>query len=863
MPELNDGFNFTHLIRQRVSIEYILIFGVICHGSYIGLKGNIRIKLLSGIVCLMLHGWVAAQQTAIIKGKILTEDGEPIEDATVSYQSESGVVTNKRGEYQLTVPASQEITIQVRHISYKTKNYKTTLEPGAVETFTFRMESILIDEYQVIEEKNRELPMININPSNIQLIATPGDPLMALLKTAGLGIASNNELSAGYSVRGGNFDENLIYVNDVEIYRPFLARSGQQEGLSFINPDMIQGISFSSGGFEAKYGDKMSSVLDITYRKPVRFGAAAMASLLGVNLHVEDAIFKNRFKYNIGFRYKSNNYILSSLDTRGEYKPDFIDFQSYLTYDATEKFEVNLMATYSDNNYRVIPENRTTTFGHVQQAKQLNVYFDGQEITRFQVASGALTFNFKPDRNSYHKLITSVYNTEESERFDILGQYFLGEIESDLADPNFGEVINTVGVGSFLNHARNRLNATVATVETKSRIYRESKKPGSRNSMNMNWGIRYQREWINDKLDEWNLLDSSGYLLPYYGPGDNGPIALQDVRKSTIELSSNRFMAYYQHGFTWWVDSAKITLNAGVRTQYWDLNREWLFSPRMQFSWEPNWKADILFRVSGGIYYQAPFYRELRDLNGVVNTNVKAQRSIHAVVGMDYNFRIWKRPFKFVTEVYYKHLDNLNPYELDNVRIRYYATNNARGYAAGVDFKLGGEFIEGLESWLTMSIMQTQEDIIGDFYVNNSGDTVFPGYIPRPTDQRFTMGLFFQDHIPGFKPIRVHLNLLFGSQLPFGPPNDNRYADTLRAPFYRRVDIGFSYVVLQPDRKFKKPKSFMHHINSFWLSFEVFNLLDINNTVSYTWIRDITNRQYAVPNYLTPRLFNLKLVVKI
>jgi len=814
------------------------------------------------ILLLLLAGVEAVTaQTAIIKGKISNEFGEPVPSATVVVNSTQGMVTDSLGRFEMKVPANVPLKVEFRHVAYTSQQYNITLKPDEVENYSIRLNVITIRMHTVNDEGNRELPMINIDPANIQFISTPGDPLMALLKTAGLGIATNNELSSGYSVRGGNFDENLIYVNDVEVYRPFLARSGQQEGLSFINPDMIQSLSFSSGGFEAKYGDKMSSVLDITYRKPVRFGATVQGSLLGVNLHLEDAIFHNRLKYVLGFRYKSNNYIFSSMDTRGDYKPNFLDFQAFVAYDISEKFEIDFMGTYSDNNYLVIPENRTTTFGHVQEAKQLNVYFDGKEITRFQVGSAAIIFNFKPTQNSYHKLIGSMYNTQESEKFDIIGQYYLGEIEADLSDPDFGQVTNTVGVGSFMNHARNSLHATVWSAETKSRIFRPAKKPGSQNSMSFAWGIKYQHEQISDKLDEWNLLDSSGYLLPYQGVDDNTPIEFQDVRKTTANLSSNRLQAYYQQSFVWFADSHKISLTAGVRGQYWDLNNEWLVSPRVQFAWEPNWKPDILFRLSGGIYYQAPFYRELRDLDGNVHTDVKAQRSIHAVFGFDYNFKIWDRPFKFITEVYYKHLDNLNPYEIDNVRIRYYAQNNSRGFAAGVDMKLAGELIEGLESWVMMSIMSTQEDIQGDMEIKGQ-DTIYPGYIPRPTDQLFTFGLFFQDHIPKFKSLRVHLNLLFGSKLPFGPPNENRFSDTLRAPFYRRVDIGFSYVILQPDRKFKKPKSVMHRFKTLWVAFEVFNLFDINNTISYLWIRDITNRQYAVPNYLTPRLFNLRVVAK-
>lgn len=804
---------------------------------------------------------LASAQTATIKGRIVSELGGPVSGAVVYVDSRHGTNTDSLGRFELVVPSDSLISVEFRHVGYRRQKYRVKLRSGQVENYVVNMELNTITLINVEDQKNRELPMIYIDPSNVQFISTPGDPLMALLKTAGLGIATNNELSSGYSVRGGNFDENLIYVNDVEVYRPFLARSGQQEGLSFVNPDMVQGLSFSSGGFEARYGDKMSSVLDITYRKPTRFGSTVQAGLLGANLHVEDAIFKNRFKYVLGFRYKSNNYILSAMDTKGDYKPNFLDFQSFLTWDVSEKFEINFMGAYSDNNYQVVPQTRTTTFGHVQEAKQLTVYFDGQEITRFQVGSAALIFNFKPQRTASHKLIASMYNTNENERFDIMGQYYLGEIEADLGDPNFGQVTNTVGVGGFLNHARNRLNATVWSVETKSRMSRQSRKLGSRNSMTFAWGLRYQHESISDKLDEWSLLDSSGYLLPYNGPFDTNSIQLNDIRKTKINLESNRIQAYYQQSFVWYADSHKITLTAGVRAQYWDLNNEFLISPRVQFAWKPNWKADILFRLAGGMYYQAPFYRELRDLDGNINTNVKAQQSIQVVLGLDYNFRIWNRPFKFITEAYYKHLTNLNPYEIDNVRIRYYAQNNSRGYAAGVDFKLGGELIEGLESWAMMSLMGTQEDIEGDSYIKD-GDTITPGYIPRPTDQTFTFGLFFQDHIPKFKSFRVHLNLLFGSKLPFGPPNDNRYSDTLRAPFYRRVDIGFSYVILQPDRKFKKEKSFMHHFKTLWVAFEVFNLFDINNTISYLWIRDITSRQYAVPNYLTPRLFNLRVVAK-
>jgi hypothetical protein len=821
-------------------------------------------RLLVYIIFILGFTLQLSAQTPNVRGRISGELDSTVGKANILINNEVVAISNDSGYFELTLPIGEDITIKFTHASFEPSEKLIRLKPDEVKTLRIQMSTKQLNEYKVMDDGNRNSFMISMDPTVIAVMATPGDPVMNMIKSAGLGVATNNELSSGYSVRGGNFDENLIYVNDVEIYRPFLARSGQQEGLSFINSDMVQAIGFSSGGFEARYGDKMSSVLDITYRKPNKFSATAMGSFLGVSLHIEDAIIKNRLKYSIGGRYKSNNYILSGLDTKGEYQPNFFDLQGVITYDINEKLEISVLGGYSDNNYQMIPNTRTTIFGHVQEAKQLTVYFDGKESTRFKVGNAAFTFAFKPDYNSSHKFIASFYNTQETENFDVTGQYYLGDIESDLANPDFGQVVNTVGVGTFMNHARNRLEASVYNVETKSKIFIPGKKFGGKNNMTFSFGIRYQHEEIKDKLDEWNILDSSGYMLPYYGTMDTGAIVIADQLKSKIELSSNRFMAYYQQGFVWYTKkNHRLALTGGVRAQYWDLNGEFLVSPRIQFAWKPNWKPDVLFRVAGGVYYQAPFYRELRQLDGNINTNVKAQRSIHGIIGFDFNFKIWNRPFKFITEAYFKWIDNLNPYEIDNIRIRYYAMNQARGFSAGVDMKLMGEFIEGLQSWITMSVMTSQEDLNDDsFTPPGGGPTTYPGFIPRPTDQRFQMGLFFQDHIPKVKSLRVHVNLLFGSALPFGPPNDNRFSDTLRAPFYRRVDIGFSYVILQPNREIKNPKSFFRHFNSLWVSFEVFNLLDINNTISYLWIRDINDRQYAVPNYLTPRLFNLKVQAK-
>lgn len=826
-------------------------------------------QLLLFITAVFITGSSLAQSPATISGRIQSPVGDPVSNAVIRVNGENAGVSDSLGNYSINVPGDTKSVITFFHVGHQTKAIRVSPKSGEQLKRNIEMEYPMLIEANVSTEKDRDLPYVEIDPSNIQMLPGPGDGPIGMIKTGGLGVYSNNELSSGYNVRGGNFDENLIYVNDIEVYRPFLARSGQQEGMSYINGDMVQAISFSSGGFEAKYGDKMSSVLNITYRRPDRFRATVSGSLLGVGLHVEDAIFKNKLKYNIGFRYRSNNYLLSALDTKGDYKPNFIDFQGLLGYDISDRLELTLFGTYSDNNYVTVPSTRTTIFGHVQEAKQLTVYFDGQENTRYKVGSGAFTVNFKPTVYQSHKLIASFYTTEETEKFDIQGQYFLGEIESDMGSENFGQVVNTVGVGTFLNHARNKLNGLVYGVENKSKIL----KPYFGRKIQKivyQWGFKYQREEIRDRLNEWNILDSSGYMLPYNGPFDTNTITLDDVIKSQVNLSSNRLTGYFQTSFAWEADSHEVDLTIGVRANYWDVNKEFLFSPRVQLAWKPNFKPgkksgrapDILFRLAGGIYYQAPFYRELRDLQGLINTDVKAQRSYQVVAGMDYNFKIWGRPFKFIAEAYYKYITNLNPYELDNVRIRYYAENNAIGYATGLDMKINGEFIEGLDSWFTFSLMKSEEDILDDSYVDENGNTVYPGFIPRPTDQRFMVGIFFQDHLPKQKWVRVHLNLLLGGPLPFGPPNDVRYTDVLRTPFYRRVDIGFSAVILQPDRKFKKEKSFMHHFKTLWVSFEVFNLLGINNTVSYLWIRDITLRQYAVPNYLTPRLFNVKIVAQ-
>lgn len=791
-----------------------------------------------------------------------------MEDVQISIEGSSQlpVFSDNTGYYQISVPANKEIILVFSNLSYQTLKKKFQLLDSEIKLLNpvliFRNDLTGID---VVDEQ-RETETIKLNPTQITQLPGASMDIMRLLPSMGIGVAMTNELSSGYSVRGGNFDENLVYVNDIEVYRPFLVRSGQQEGLSFPNPDMVANMSFSAGGFESKYGDKLSSVLDITYRKPRKFSSTATLSLLGAGLHVENITDNKLLSWQIGARYKTNQYLLRGIDTKGDYFPRFYDVQSLLNFNVSPKFNVDVLGVISGNKYQVIPQTRETTFGTFNQALQFKVYFDGQEVSKFNTLFGAVSVNFLPSEKLRLKWISSYFNTQESETFTVQGQYYINELETDLGDPNFGNVAFNRGIGTFINNGRNYLNASVFATEHKG-FY--THKNGE-----LLWGLKLQHEIINDKLGEWNFIDSAGYSIPQ---GDPLLVELRDVIKTKIQLQSNRIMAYTQYVFKKQLkDSAVFSFTGGIRSNYWSLNNDNVISPRLTFSYKPNWKADWLFKASWGYYYQPPFYREMRDFIGNVNKDLKAQQSIHYVLSGDLNFKMWNRPFKFITAAYFKQFDNLVPYEIDNVRIRYYGTNSSKGFATGMDFRLNGEFVKGIESWVNMSVMTIQEDLKNDFYYTyrdslgnpwykgysnlpvNDSTLINPGYIPRPTDQRVTFNLFFQDYLPKIPSCKMHLNLIYGTGLPFGPPSRERYKDTLRMPAYRRVDIGFSYQLIKEERT-KKDKGFFRHVKTGWLSLEILNLLAVNNTVSYTWIKDVTNRQYAIPNYLTNRQLNLKI----
>lgn len=823
-------------------------------------------KIILLFLCLSTFAQgLFAQATATVYGTIIDKEKNPIEFVSISVLGLPGATqTDAKGKYSLEVPAGKKIKVAFSHISFQTQFIEITPTPGAQIELKPSLSSsaINITEIQIEDKATRQSTLKRLDPKLVEALPTSGG-IEALLKTFP-GVSSNNELSSQYNVRGGNFDENLIYVNDIEVYRPFLVRSGGQEGLSFVNPDMVSGVLFSAGGYDARYGDKMSSVLDVTYRKPKEFAANVSASLLGASITLEGTNKSKRLSAILGVRERSNSYLLKSLDTKGDYRPRFIDGQMYLTYQFTPEFEIGLLGNYAQNKYRFIPTDRETDFGTVNTALRLKVYFDGKEVNNFDTYLGALSFIYRPQKDVTLKLISSAFRSYESEKFDVLGQYFIGQLETDFGKDNFGDATSLGNVGSYLTHGRNLLDATVFNVEHKG--YKKE----------LQWGIKYQSEFIKDQISEWKLQDSAGFSIPQTKPD---VLELQNVVKSKNTLSSSRITDYIQN--TWhFGDTTEFSFTAGVRSHYWDVNKQFLVSPRATISMIPNWKRDFLFRFSAGYYYQPPFYRELRDLNGVINTNLKAQTSIHFVLASDCNFKMWDRPFKFVAEGYYKYLDNLVPYEIDNVRIRYYANNNAKGYATGIDLKLNGEFVKGLESWVSVSVMQTQEDIKDDFYYdyyNKKGNKIVkgytfdqvatdsvlhtPGYIPRPTDQRVNFALFFQDYIPRFPSWKVHLNLLYGSGFPFGPPSYERYKDTLRIPPYRRVDIGFSKQLLS-ETKVLPAKNPFHFFKSIWASAEVFNLLQISNTISYLWVTDVTARQYAIPNYLTRRQLNIKLIFK-
>lgn len=818
---------------------------------------RIYVQLICFVFALLpFLGW---SQTATIKGIILDDANMPIYNVSIK-TGEIGTTTNENGFYELKVPIHRDISIEFTHISHKRIVAQFNLKNGQSIEFNPVMSTNVEQIATVVIHSNQRQSVdgvTTIPPALIRTIKGAQPGVENILKTLP-GVNISNELSTQYSVRGGNFDENLVYVNEIEVYRPFLVRSGQQEGLSFVNTDLVQNVDFSAGGFQAKYGDKLSSVLDITYKNPIKFGINADISLLGGSLSAEAVSKDSKLSGIIGIRYRDNSLVLNSLETEGIVKPVFADAQTYLTYKFTDKFQVNFLGNISSNKYNFQPQNRQTNFGTIANPMALIVYYEGQEKDAYTTYFGAFKANYFANEDLTLKLIASTYHTTEEEHFDILAQYRLGEVNSNIGDENLGEVEFSEGIGSQLTHARNDLDALITTVEHKG----DYRLDGN----TFEWSLKYTHEDVRDRLVEWEVIDSAGFSItppksgvfndqpyqPYQGP----LVAFQNIR-ATNYVQIDRFQAYAQWSKRSELGNHEVFYNFGVRAHNWTVNgtgieskSQTVFSPRAQFAIKPDWNKDMLFRLAGGVYYQPPFYRELRDSTGVVRPDVKAQKSLHLVLGNEYSFKMWDRPFKLVSEAYYKHMTDVNPYTLENVRIRYRATNNAVAYAYGVDLRLNGEFVPGTESWFSFGYLKTEENIEDR------------GYIARPTDQRLKFGVLFQDYVPNIPELKVYLNLVYNTGVPGGSPS---YADPYdyqnRLRDYKRADVGFSYVIVDGNKTYNA--KWKNAFKELTIGVEVFNMFDVQNSITNTWVRDVySKRQYAIPNYLSPRVFNVRVSMK-
>ena len=877
-------------------------------------------KYRSFILMLIFSSLIFGQENVIIKGSIKTSKGKPVNKANVVViDTKIGTTSNKKGEFQFEIENTGYFNLEVSHVKYQKISKKLNTETDTV--ILIRMKNKVLQTHDV-EYKDPGSSTTEILPTiNAANVALPSGNIEGLLSSVGFGVRQNNELSSGFNVRGGNFDENLIYVNGIEVYRPFLARSGQQEGLSFINPSMVENIVFSAGGFDAKYGDKLSSVLDISYREPIDFEANLSTSLLGTQLQFGDRP-NSLINYNFGFRYRTNAYLLGALDTKGEYQPRFADVQGLINFNLNEKLKLTAFGTAANNLFSVQPENRQTNFGNINEALRFTVYYEGQENTQYKTYMGALSLQHQTTEKLSLNYFISTFNTDETEYFDLLGEYRLDELERDLSSDQYGDVAYNRGVGAFLNHSRNQLKANVINFYHKGDFINKKQKTS--------WGLKLQGEKVTNDIKEWNYLDSARFNTPkpidsvgYQDPSSipYQQLVLSNLIKANNKMESSRVTGFVQHRFkfnrskdinfqyttdsnfnldTIFTSQDYFTATIGARANYWTFNNQTVFSPRINIKWRPAFykfennqieRKNITFRLATGYYYQPPFYRAARYLDGSINPAIRAQKSIHIVAGGDLVFNMWDRKFKFGSEIYYKFLQDIIPYEIENVRVNYYGQNLASGYARGIDLKINGEFVEGIQSYASLSWLQTKEDLSNDFYYeyfNQNGEKIIPGYtidqnradsilyepgfIPRPTDQRLSFSMFFQDQMPDdwdtekikWSNMKVNINILVASRLPYGPPGNKRYSDTLRSSFYKRVDIGFSKDLINNETdKFKfKEKSIFNEIKALWIAFEVFNLLDISNTTNYTWIRDVSGRQYSIPSFLTSRRLNLKLVAR-
>lgn len=801
-----------------------------------------KIRAIAALLFILVSISAFGQKHVKITGYVRDADGSPLELVLVQIKNTlNGAMTNEKGYYSITTSPGDSVAVIFSCLGYnKAERILPSLQQDMRLNVQMNYTSIDLGEVVAVGTRYQTSTLQTMNADRVKLLPDPAGGSIESLVVTFAGVSSSNELSSQYSVRGGSYDENIVYVNGLEVFRPLLIRSGQQEGLSFINPDLTEAVNFAAGGFEARYGDKMSSVLDITYKKPKLFEGSASASLLGANAYVGSSIGK--FTQITGVRYKTGRSLLKTMDTDAEYQPDFVDLQSYMTYQLAPKWEVNFLGNLASNTFKFTPHKRETNFGTVENAQRFEVYFpNSRERDKFQTIFGALTLKHNPNEKTELGLQASAFSSKEIETYDITGEYWLGDATTE-NDNNQ----NALEIARYHEHARNRLSSTIMNVGH----YGSSKIKNN----TLKWGATVQMEKINDRISEWEKRDSAGYSLPQTGNGVNVISNLY----SDNDLSTTRISGYLQDVFKFRTKQGMFTLIGGIRGSYWSYNKEFIFSPRVSLGFIPNFDQNLTFRAATGIYYQSPFYKELRTTvqdaagNDIIelNKDIKSQRSIHFILGGDYTFRAADRNFKVSADLYYKKLDDLIPYTVDNVKIRYYGENCAKGHAMGIDVKFFGEFVPGTDSWISFSLMKVEQTI---------RDMVT---VPMPNSQGYNVSLFFQDYFPGYKRVKLNLKGVLSGGLPFIAPR-TKYEDvksTFRTPAYKRVDLGFSYQ-LAGGTDAIMDRGVFRHLKNIWIGVDVFNLFDIKNVSSYYWITNIDNQQYAVPNYLTGRQLNARLIV--
>ncbi|WP_394767444.1 carboxypeptidase-like regulatory domain-containing protein [Ferruginibacter sp.] len=826
-------------------------------------------RVLTSLVLALFFLTASAQKKiAFVSGQVIDENENPLAKVSVVVLGKTtGIVTNDSGFFRIKVTALKSIALIFSNIGYAETQKNFYLSDNEEERITVRLQrdgKTLKTVVVTNDRERKELGLTKINPKNAIVLPSTTGGIEGLIKIL---VGSNNELTSQYNVRGGNYDENLIYINDFEIFRPYLVRSGQQEGLSFINPELARNVNFYNGGFQAKYGDKMSSVLDIQYKKPKTFGGSAYISLLEQGMHLEGSAKKEKLTYLVGVRNKSNRNLLSSQQTQGSYIPSSTDIQGYLTYKLNEKWQLEILGNFSATKFTLIPQSAqktTSVFSPLFTANLgLDIFFNGQEKDGYNTSLIGLTAVHQPNKKVQIKWMLSHFENKENENFDIGSTYLFGDRNFDNTSSTYGQIVNPLGAGFYQNYGRNKLDISVWNAGIKGSI--------DKGKHFIQFGNSIEQTKITDKLFEWDYQDSAGYSLPVTTNN------LSSFLNTSANLTIQKYSGYVQDNINFINSKRDISLQGGVRYNYNSLNKELLISPRAQVSVKPNWKKDMVFKLAAGIYDQPPFYRELRRYDGSLNKGIKSQKSYQVVAGMDYNFISSERPFRITAEAYYKNLQDVIPYDIDNVRIRYSGENNAKAYAYGVETRLYGELVKDAESWLSIGLMRSKENIEGDHYynyLNAAGETITSkthdqlpvdsirqdvGWVRRPTDRLITVGLFLQDYLSTNKNFKVHLNMIYGSNMPYNIPNSTRYRNALIIDPYLRVDIGFSALLLSEKNKRRSHSPFKDFEN-IWASFEVFNLIDRANTISYQLIKDFSNTVYSIPNRLTPRLVNFKIV---